>query len=80
MATIREKGFVMVEQPLYSLDFASSDNVMFGNLKTRTLRRDKHIQSFLVLSGGYLVHFRYYTGSEASDRLKMLVFEFRRSK
>ena len=26
------------------------------------------------------MHFRHYTGSEASDRLKMLIFEFSRSK
>ena len=33
MDTIRENGFVMVESPLYPLDFVSSDYVLSGNLK-----------------------------------------------
>ena len=35
---------------------------------------------FQYCQEGNLVHFSHYTGSEASDRLKMLIFEFSRYK
>ena len=55
MDTIRENGFVMVESPLYPLDFVSSDYVLFRNLKNHFRgRRYEAVNDVLEAVEGYV--------------------------